>query len=102
MFAGTLNLVGSLDIEVTAMVRMARLPASCSLRAAVSERAAYAGLARTRPRVFAVLVVSFLSFVGIPPLAGFTAKLALFGAAVDAGYAWLAVLAVANTVASLF
>ena len=68
----------------------------------LSERAAYAGLARTRPRVFAVLVVSLLSFVGIPPLAGFTAKLALFGAAIDAGYTWLAVLAVANTVASLF
>jgi NADH-quinone oxidoreductase subunit N len=68
----------------------------------LSERTAYGGLARTRPRVFAALVVSLLSFVGIPPLAGFTAKLALFGAAIDAGYAWLAVLAVANTVISLF
>jgi formate hydrogenlyase subunit 3/multisubunit Na+/H+ antiporter MnhD subunit len=44
------------------------------------------------------LVVSFLSFIGIPPLAGFAGKLALFGAAIDAGYAWLAVLAAINTV----
>lgn len=67
----------------------------------LSDRAAYRGLARTRPLLTAALVVSFLSFIGIPPLAGFTAKLALFGAAIDAGYAWLAVLAVANTVVSV-
>src|SRR3546814_3086014 len=46
------------------------------------------------------LVVSFLSFVGIPPLAGFTAKLSLFAATIDAGYAWLAVVAVINSVVS--
>lgn len=28
-----------------------------------------------------VLVVAFLSFIGVPPLAGFVAKLALMGAA---------------------
>ncbi len=61
----------------------------------------YAGLATAQPLLALVLVVSFLSLVGVPPLAGFTAKVALFGAAIDAGYAWLAVLAVANTVVSL-
>lgn len=63
---------------------------------------AYHGLARARPLLFAALAVAFLSFVGIPPLAGFVAKLQLFAATVDAGYTWLAVVAVANTVASLF
>lgn len=67
----------------------------------LTDRAAYRGLARTRPLLAAGLVVSFLSFIGIPPLAGFTAKLLLFGAVIDAGYTWLAVLAVANTVVSL-
>jgi NADH-quinone oxidoreductase subunit N len=67
-----------------------------------SARSAYAGLGRTRPALYWILALSFLSFLGIPPLAGFTAKLALFGAAIDAGYGWLAVLAVANTVVSLF
>jgi len=66
-----------------------------------ADRATYAGLATAQPLLALVLVLSFLSFVGIPPLAGFTAKLALFGAAIDAGYTWLAILAVANTVVSL-
>jgi len=48
-----------------------------------------------------VLVVSFLSLVGIPPLAGFVGKLVLFITTIEAGYAWLAVVAVINTVASL-
>lgn len=64
--------------------------------------ASYGGLARSRPLLATALVLAFLSFVGIPPLAGFVAKLQLFLAAIDAGYTWLAVLAVANTVASLF
>jgi NADH-quinone oxidoreductase subunit N len=62
----------------------------------------YPGLARGRPLLAAALAVSFLSLVGIPPLAGFAAKLTLFAAAIDAGYAWLAALAVVNTVVSLF
>lgn len=61
----------------------------------------YAGLARARPALAAVLLLSLLSLVGIPPLAGFPAKLALFAATVDAGYTWVAVAAVANTVLSL-
>jgi NADH-quinone oxidoreductase subunit N len=42
-----------------------------------------------------------LSLVGIPPLAGFFGKLLLFGAAIDAGFGWLAVIAIANSVLSL-
>lgn len=62
----------------------------------------YRGLAAARPWVAAALVLSFLSLVGIPPLAGFVGKLTLFLATIDAGYAWLAAVAVANTVISLF
>ena len=62
---------------------------------------AYAGLARAHPWLAAALTTSFLSFIGIPPLAGFFAKLLLFGAAIEAGYAWLAVLAVVNTIVSI-
>lgn len=62
----------------------------------------YAGLARTRPWLALALTVAMLSLVGVPPLIGFTAKLQLFSAAIDAGYAWLAVVAVVNTVVSLF
>lgn len=65
-------------------------------------RARYAGLASGHPLLAAALVVSFLSFIGIPPLAGFAGKLALFGAVIDGGYAWLAIVAAINTVVSLF
>jgi len=62
----------------------------------------YHGLASAQPLAATVLVVALLSLVGIPPLIGFFGKLALFSAAIDGGYAWLAVVAVANTVVSLF
>lgn len=62
----------------------------------------YRGLAGLRPWHTAALILALLSLAGIPPLIGFTAKLALFGAAIDAGYAWLAVAAVINTVISVF
>jgi len=47
------------------------------------------------------LLVGFLSFVGIPPLGGFAAKLLLMGAVIEAGYMWLAVLTVINSAVSL-
>ncbi len=60
------------------------------------------GLGRSHPWWAAALVLSMLSLVGIPPLAGFFAKLEVFKAAIDADQAWLAVIAVVNTVASLY
>ncbi|WP_043614337.1 NADH-quinone oxidoreductase subunit N [Nonomuraea candida] len=62
----------------------------------------YAGLARRSPWTAFALVVCLLGLVGTPPTAVFAGKLLMFAAAWDAGYAWLAVLAAANTVASLF
>lgn len=61
----------------------------------------YRGLAAEHPWLAAALVISLLSLIGVPPLIGFTGKLTLFTAVIDAGYSWLAVLAVANTVVSL-
>jgi NADH-quinone oxidoreductase subunit N len=66
-----------------------------------ARRDRYGGLARAHPALALALVVAFLSLVGIPPLAGFGAKLALFGATIDAGYSWLAMVAVINSVISL-
>ncbi|MFG3120092.1 NADH-quinone oxidoreductase subunit N [Streptomyces sp. NPDC048197] len=62
----------------------------------------YRGLARRHPGLAAVLVVCLLGLVGTPPSGIFLGKLVVFSAAIDGGYAWLAALAVANTVASLF
>ncbi len=62
----------------------------------------YRGLVRTQPVAAVVVVVSFLSLVGIPPLVGFFGKLLLFKVTIDGGYAWLAFAAVVNSVISLF
>jgi proton-translocating NADH-quinone oxidoreductase chain N len=63
---------------------------------------AFRGLGRTHPWWTVALIVSFLSLLGLPPLAGFVGKLELFTAAIDADQAWLAVIAVFNTVISLY
>ncbi|WP_338674308.1 NADH-quinone oxidoreductase subunit N [Streptomyces sp. SCSIO 30461] len=62
----------------------------------------YRGLARRRPGLTTVLVICLLGLVGTPPTGVFLGKLEVFSATVDGGYTWLAALAVANTVASLF
>jgi NADH-quinone oxidoreductase subunit N len=62
----------------------------------------YRGAARRHPTLVAALVVCLLGLVGTPPTAVFLGKLTVFTAAIDGGYAWLAVLALANTVASVF
>ena len=61
----------------------------------------FAGLGRARPAAGAAMVVFLISLVGVPPLAGFVGKFLLFGAAMDAGFTWLAVLAILNSVLSL-
>ncbi|MBA2261211.1 MAG: NADH-quinone oxidoreductase subunit N, partial [Solirubrobacterales bacterium] len=63
---------------------------------------AFAGLGRSHPWWTAALVLSLLSLFGLPPLAGFVAKLEVFSAAIDAGQAWLAVVGIAMTVVSLY
>ena len=55
------------------------------------------GLAARQP-VLAVLMALFMfSLAGIPPLAGFFAKLYVFSGAVEAGLAWLAIIGVINS-----
>jgi len=62
---------------------------------------AWAGLGRSSPWTGAAMAVFLFSLVGVPPLGGFVGKLLLFGAALDAGYTWLAVIAILNSVLSL-
>lgn len=62
----------------------------------------YRGLARRHPGLAAALVVCLFGLIGTPPTAVFVGKLTVFAAAVDGGLGWLAVLAVVNTVASVF
>ncbi len=62
--------------------------------------AAHAGMARRAPFLGAVLALGFASLVGIPPLIGYFGKFFVFLSAVRAGYTWLALVAVLNTVVS--
>ncbi|MGR3699915.1 MAG: NADH-quinone oxidoreductase subunit N [Roseovarius sp.] len=59
------------------------------------------GFARTHPWLGAAMVVFLLSLTGIPPLFGFVGKFYLLSAAVEAGYLWLAIIGVLNSVLGL-
>jgi NADH-quinone oxidoreductase subunit N len=64
--------------------------------------AAYAGLSRRKPGLALAMMVAFLSLAGMPPLAGFISKFLVFAAAVEAGYIWLVVIAVLNSIIGLY
>ncbi|GBE25736.1 NADH-quinone oxidoreductase subunit N [bacterium BMS3Bbin02] len=102
--------VGRSDLAIPSMLfflaayalgNMAAFAVVVSLRGLTS-RESYRGLGSTHPWLMGALVVTFLSFVGIPPLGGFAAKLLLMGAVIESGYAWLAILTVINSAISLF
>lgn len=59
------------------------------------------GFGRRRPVMGVAMVVFLLSLTGIPPLFGFVGKVYLFTAAVDAGFLWLAVIGILNSVLAL-
>ncbi len=63
--------------------------------------ASFSGCGRTKPVRSIAMVVFLLSLAGIPPLAGFVGKFLLFGASMNAGFTWLAVVAILNSVLSL-
>ena len=62
----------------------------------------YRGLSRSNPVLAALLAVFLLSLAGLPPTAGFIAKVLVFQAAVDAGLAGLVVVAVLASVVAAF
>jgi NADH-quinone oxidoreductase subunit N len=68
-------------------------------RAALTE---FSGLSDRSPFLAAGLALALLSMGGIPLTAGFVGKVAVFRAAIDAGYLWLVVLGLVAAVAGLF
>lgn len=60
------------------------------------------GLAKRNGFAAALIMVLMLSMAGIPPLVGFYAKLAVWNAAVDAGWVWLAAIAALFSVIGAF
>jgi NADH-quinone oxidoreductase subunit N len=62
----------------------------------------YAGLVRTCPGVVVAFTIILLSLIGIPPMAGFMAKVAIFYPLVESGQYSLLLIGGLNTVISLF
>ena len=60
------------------------------------------GLNRRSPIMAAMLLLAMFSLTGIPPMAGFYAKLAVLQALVGAGYIWMAVFAVIMSLIGAF
>jgi NADH-quinone oxidoreductase subunit N len=63
---------------------------------------AYRGLYRRDPHLAAAMALFLVSLAGVPPTAGFIAKVGVFGAAIGAGYVWLALLGVLASVAAAY
>ena len=61
-----------------------------------------AGMGFRHPILGVAMAVFMLSLAGMPPTVGFAGKLALFSAAVDAGYVGLAIIGVLNSVVSVY
>lgn len=62
----------------------------------------YRGLSNRHPYLAAAMTIFMLSLTGIPPTAGFTGKLYIFSAAVAAGQIPLVVIAVLNSLISVY
>ena len=62
----------------------------------------YRGLARRSPFLAAIMTVFLLSLAGIPPAAGFIAKVQVFSAALDAGNWSLVLVGVLTSVVAAF
>jgi len=62
----------------------------------------YAGMIRRSPAVVVAMAIILFSLVGLPPLAGFSAKFAAFAALLDAKMYLLLIIGGLNTVVSLF
>jgi NADH-quinone oxidoreductase subunit N len=62
----------------------------------------WAGLAQRSPVLAGVFTLFLLAMAGIPLTSGFTGKYAVFYAAVQGGYAWLAIIGVVVSVITAF
>ena len=62
----------------------------------------YAGIGFRFPLLSAAMSIFLFSLAGVPPTAGFMAKVYVFSAAVKAGYYWLVVIAVLNSAVAAY
>ncbi|PWH12618.1 MAG: NADH-quinone oxidoreductase subunit N, partial [Anaerolineae bacterium] len=63
---------------------------------------AYDGMSRRSPYLALAMLVAFLSLAGMPPFGGFIAKVLVFAAAVQAGWYWLVIVGIINSVVGVY
>lgn len=62
----------------------------------------YAGLSRRSPLLGLLMLAAFLSLTGMPPFGGFVAKIFVFAAGVQAGYVWLVIVGIVNSIIGVY
>jgi NADH-quinone oxidoreductase subunit N len=66
------------------------------------ETRAYDGMSRRAPYLGLAMLIAFLSLSGMPPFGGFVAKLLVFAAAIKAGWYWLVIIGILNSIIGLY
>jgi NADH-quinone oxidoreductase subunit N len=62
----------------------------------------FSGLSRRSPGAALAMLIFLFSLAGIPPTAGFAAKLSIFYAAIQGGYYWLAIIGILNSAVAAY
>lgn len=62
----------------------------------------YAGMSRRSPWLGLMMLAAFLSLTGMPPFGGFVAKVFVFAAGMQAGYVWLVVVGILNSIIGVY
>ncbi|MBI5964387.1 MAG: NADH-quinone oxidoreductase subunit N [Chloroflexi bacterium] len=62
----------------------------------------YAGMSRRNPWLALMMLAAFLSLAGMPPFGGFVAKVFVFAAGVQAGYTWLVIVGILNSIIGVY
>jgi NADH-quinone oxidoreductase subunit N len=62
----------------------------------------YAGMSRRSPWLALMMLAAFLSLAGMPPFGGFVAKVFVFAAGVQAGYIWLVIVGIINSIIGVY
>ena len=62
----------------------------------------FSGMSRRSPWLALMMLAAFLSLAGMPPFGGFVAKVVVFAAGIQAGYVWLVVIGIINSVIGVY
>jgi NADH-quinone oxidoreductase subunit N len=62
----------------------------------------FSGMSRRNPLLALMMLAAFLSLAGMPPFGGFVGKVFVFAAAVQAGYIWLVIVGIFNSIIGVY